>query len=70
MGQTAKPLSPAITSPDHNSYDNDGSFVLRGTAEPGAIVWLYEGTTRLGIDEADLVSGAGASGAGAGSKRS
>lgn len=52
------PAPPVITGPTNGSFDRDGSFVVKGTAEPGAIVRLYEGTTRVGSDEADPESGA------------
>ncbi len=42
------PTAPSISSPANNSYDTDGSFSVRGTAEPGATVELYEGTTLKG----------------------
>lgn len=54
----AAPPAPTITDPANNTRDADGFFVVRGTAQPGAMVRLYEGTARVDTDEADPVSGA------------
>jgi hypothetical protein len=36
------PSAPKITSPANRSYDADGSFAIKGTAEAGSTVKLYE----------------------------
>ena len=55
---TTAPGAPSITVPATNSFVRDGSFDIRGTAEPGSTVRLYEGATHVGTDEADPQSGA------------
>jgi len=45
---TTAPPAPIITSPPNNSYDADGSFLVRGTAEAGSKVRVFEGTTPVG----------------------
>jgi hypothetical protein len=55
---TTAPGAPSITAPATNSFDRDGSFDIKGTAEPGSTVRLYEGSTQVGTDEADPQSGA------------
>jgi probable HAF family extracellular repeat protein len=52
------PSPPSITSPQNNSYDEDGSFTVYGTAEGGSTVELFEGTTSKGTIKADSSSGA------------
>src|SRR5215216_5045298 len=42
------PSPPKITSPQSNTYDNDGSFSVSGSAERGSTVELFEGTTSKG----------------------
>ncbi|CAA9473963.1 MAG: BNR repeat domain protein [uncultured Rubrobacteraceae bacterium] len=51
------PDAPVITSPANDSFDRDGSFVVKGTAEAGSVVRLYEGTARVGTGEADPTTG-------------
>lgn len=52
------PDPPEITSPTGDYRDRDGSFNVRGTAEPGSVVRLYEGATRVGTSETDPDTGA------------
>jgi hypothetical protein len=52
------PVPPILGAPANGSIDRDGSFNVRGTAEPDSIVRLYEGAVRLGTAETDPVSGA------------
>lgn len=54
---TTAPDVPVITSPANDSFDRDGSFVVRGTAEAGSLVRLYDGTARVGTGEADPRTG-------------
>jgi hypothetical protein len=44
---TIAPAAPAITSPQENGFVG-ASFTLSGTAEPGATVEVFEGTTSKG----------------------
>jgi len=55
---TTGPAAPAITAPADGSADRDGSFNVRGTAEPGSIVRLYENGSRVGTSETDPLTGA------------
>jgi hypothetical protein len=48
---TQAPSAPAITNPADNSYDNDGSFTLSGTAEANSTVTIFEGTTSKGTTQ-------------------
>jgi large repetitive protein len=48
---TQAPSAPAITNPADNSYDNDGSFTLSGTAEANSTVTIFEGTTPKGTTQ-------------------
>jgi probable HAF family extracellular repeat protein len=57
-GDSQAPPPPAITSPQNNSYDTDGSFSVSGSAEAGSTVELFEGTTSKGTTKADSSSGA------------
>jgi hypothetical protein len=52
------PSPPNITSPQSNTYDNDGSFSVSGSAERGSTVELFEGTASRGSTKADSSSGA------------
>jgi hypothetical protein len=42
------PAAPVITSPPDGSTSNSGSFSVSGTAEPGSIIEVFEGTTSKG----------------------
>ena len=53
LQDTTAPSAPAITAPPNNSYDSDGAFSVQGTAEPGSIVELFEGSTSVGTATAD-----------------
>ncbi|HET7480034.1 MAG TPA: Ig-like domain-containing protein [Rubrobacteraceae bacterium] len=55
---TTAPGAPTITGPANGAYDRDGSFNVRGAAEPGSTVRLYEGATRVGTSETDPTTGA------------
>ncbi len=44
---------PVINSPANNSYNNTGSFAVKGTANPGSTVELFEGTYFKGKATAD-----------------
>lgn len=44
---TTPPAAPAITSPANGSVQR-GSFLVFGTAEPGAAIRVYVGTTQVG----------------------
>jgi hypothetical protein len=46
------PDAPIITRPVEGSFDDDGFFFVSGTAQPGAKVELFEGTTSKGTDTA------------------
>jgi hypothetical protein len=50
---TSAPAAPRITSPRSGAYDRDGSFALRGTAEPGVVVRLAERGDERGAAAAD-----------------
>lgn len=52
------PDPPTVTSPTGDYRDRDGSFNVRGTAEPGSTVRLYEDGTRVGTSETDPETGA------------
>lgn len=45
---TIAPSVPTITAPAQGSYSRDGTFAVRGTAEKGATVRLFEGATLKG----------------------
>ena len=55
---TTAPAAPVTTGRRTASTDRDGSFNVRGTAEPGSIVRLFENGTRVGTSETDPGSGA------------
>lgn len=55
---TTAPDAPTIISPANGTRDRDGSFNVRGTAEPGSTVRLYKGTNRVGTSETDPATGA------------
>src|SRR5215207_9932416 len=46
------PSPPKITSPQNNSYDNDGSVGVSGSAKRGSKVELFEGTASKGTTKA------------------
>jgi hypothetical protein len=46
------PDAPIITRPVEGSFDDDGFFFVSGTAQSGAKVELFEGTTSKGTDTA------------------
>jgi hypothetical protein len=50
---TVAPSAPVIDSPANNSYDTDGSFAVKGTAEANSMVELFEGTSSRGKATAD-----------------
>lgn len=52
------PDAPAITGPASGAADRDGSFNLRGLAEPGSTVRVFSGGTRIGTGETDPWTGA------------
>lgn len=45
---TQAPDAPQITNPSNNSYDNDGTFTVSGTAEANSTVELFEGAQSRG----------------------
>ena len=45
---TTPPAPPAIESPAEGSTNSTGTVTLSGTAEPGAVVEVFEGATSLG----------------------
>ena len=49
---TVAPAAPAITGPQENGFVG-ASFTLSGTAEPGAAVEVFEGTTSKGKTQAN-----------------
>jgi hypothetical protein len=55
---SAAPSPPTITSPQSNTYDNDGSFSVSGSAERGSTVELFEGAISKGTTKADPSTGA------------
>src|SRR5215216_4636820 len=55
---SAAPSPPTITSPKSNTYDNDGSFSVSGSAERGSTVELFEGAISKGTTKADPSTGA------------
>jgi hypothetical protein len=55
---SAAPSPPTITSPQSNTYDNDGSFSVSGSAERGSTVELVEGAISKGTTKADPSTGA------------
>ena len=57
------PSPPKITSPQSNTYDNDGSFSVSGSAERGSTVELFEGTTSKGTTKAEYTRADSSSGA-------
>ena len=50
---TGAPAAPSITSPSNNSYTNDDTPALSGTAEAGSTVSVYEGVSLLGTTTAN-----------------
>jgi hypothetical protein len=52
------PAPPKITSPQNNTYDNDGNFSVSGSAERGSTVELFEGAISKGTTKADPSTGA------------
>jgi alpha-tubulin suppressor-like RCC1 family protein len=51
---TVAPAAPSVTGPDDDSYDNDGSLLLNGTAEANSVVRLYDETdAEVGTTSAD-----------------
>ena len=50
---TAAPAAPVITSPADGSSGTDTTPMVTGTAEPGATIEVYDGTTLVGTTTAD-----------------
>lgn len=57
-GPAGAPFAPVISSPADNSTNTTGTVVLSGTSEPGATVYVYDGSTDVGQTTASANSSA------------